>query len=276
MNKTNIFLVLGFCLLIITSCSNDDDENTPAKTLVQSFNIALNTSNAIPMVSDRSETGIIAMSLFDDNSLEFTITVNNLATTDALTAAHIHMGDVVSAGGVAITLVDGNNIAFAGNTANGTITLSTAEISTLQGGDVYVNVHSTESGPGLVRGQIDQSVDSAYNVSLSPANAVPPIMGRSESGTAYFRLVGSTLYYKVIVNDFDATDAIAGGHIHEGSSSVNGGVFISLEIFDISQLNVTKSIQLDSGNLTKINNDELYVNIHSNQQELGLLRGQIR
>jgi len=101
-------------------------------------------------------------------------------------------------------------------------------------------------------------------------------MGRSEEGNAYFRLDGSTMYFKVSVSNLDATDAISAGHIHEGSSTVNGGVLISLDITDETQLDVTKIITLSSVELDKINNDELYVNIHSNQQASGLLRGQIR
>jgi len=60
------------------------------------------------------------------------------------------------------------------------------------------------------------------------------------------------------------------------NSSRNGGVLISLDITDETQLDQTKIITLSSIELDKINNDELYVNIHSNQQASGLLRGQIR
>lgn len=271
------YLILTFSLfaLALTSCSKDDDSQTK-KTLLQSFDISLDNANSIPMVVGRNETGNIQMSLYDDNSLEFTITINNLSTTDGLTAAHIHTGDVVSTGSVAITLVDGSTISFSGNTATGTITLSTSQISILKGNNVYVNVHSTESASGLVRGQIDQTIDNAYNVALSPANEIPAVMGRSETGTAYFRLVGSTMYYKTIVNDLDGTDAITAGHIHEGSSTVNGGILINLELTDNAQLDITKTIILSTTELSKINNDELYVNIHSNQVGSGLLRGQIR
>ena len=268
--------MLSFSALLIISCSDDNNTVSPTKTLVQSFDILLDNANSIPMVTGRNETGNIQMSLFDDNSLEFTITVNNLSATDALTAAHVHTGDVVSTGGVVLTLVEGTIIAFSGNTATGTLTLTATEISALQGSNVYVNVHSTESASGLLRGQIDQTIDNAYNVSLSPDNEIPAVTGRSETGTAYFRLVGSTMYYKAIVNDLDATDAITASHIHEGSSTVNGGVLINLELIDNAQLDITKNITLSATDLTKIKTDELYVNIHSTQIGSGLLRGQIR
>ena len=267
------YLLFSFGLLLTVGCNDDDSTN---KTLLQIADVPLNSSNSIPAVTGRNETGIITLSLFDDNSLEFIIIINNLSSTDELSAAHVHKGDPVSTGSVEITLVDGTDITFSGNTASGTITLTADQISTLQGSDVYVNVHSTDIPSGLVRGQIDKSIDNAYNVALSPSNAVPPIVGRAEEGNAYFRIVGSTMYFKVSVSSLDATDAITAGHIHEGSSTENGGVLVSLDITDETQLDVTKSVTLSSDELAKINNDELYVNIHSTQQPSGLLRGQIR
>ena len=274
MKKRIYYLFFSIGFLLTLGCNNDDDSIT--KILLQAFDIELNTSNSIPTVNGRSETGNITMGLFDDNSLEFTITVNNLSSIDALSASHVHTGDLVSTGSVEITLVDGSDITFSGNTASGTIILTANQISVLLGSDVYVNVHSTDIPMGLVRGQIDKIISNAYNVALSPLNEVPPIMGRSEEGNAHFRLVGSTMYYKITVTNLDKTDAISGGHIHEGSSTVNGGVLIDLEISDNAQLDVTKSITLSSDELDKVNNDELYVNIHSNQVPSGLLRGQIR
>lgn len=269
MKMKYLFLALSFCTLLIFGCSEDED----SKTLVESFDVELDNAHSIPMVIGRTETGTVKMDLYDDNSLEFTITISNLAMTDELTMAHVHTGDVVSTGDVAIGLVDGSDIAFSDGMASGTVMLDGSQISTLQGSDVYVNVHSKESASGLIRGQIDQTIDNAYNVALSPANEVPAVMGRSESGSAYFRIVGSMLYYKVIVNDLDAADAITAGHIHEGGSMVNGGVF---KMLDIAGLDMTKNLMLSADELTKVNTDELYVNIHSTQQATGLLRGQIR
>lgn len=272
--KSKILLVLGFCVVLMSACKKDDD--AVAKKLVQSFNVALNTSNALPSVTGRDDSGNISMELYDDNSLDFTITADNLASSDELKAAHIHTGDVVSTGGIVITLVDGTDIKFSGNTASGTLSLSAAEVSTLKGSGVYVNVHSKEVGSGLLRGQIDQVIDAAYNVSLSPANAVPAITGRNETGAAYFRLVGSTMYYKVVVSDLDASDAIVAGHIHEGAAGANGGIVVSLAMTDNAQLAITKSVELSSELLNKVKNDQVYVNIHSSQVGSGLLRGQIR
>lgn len=274
MKKLNILLMFVFSALFAFSCT--DEEEVPVKVQVQTFDIMLDNANSIPMVMDRDETGDIQMNLYDDNTLEFTITINDLSGSDALTMAHVHTGDVVTAGGVAITLVDGTDISFSGNTATGEILLTDDEVATLQGSDVYVNVHSSEQPAGLVRGQIDQTIDNAYNVAMSPSNEIPAIEGRNETGSAFIRIIGTTMYYKVMVEDLDATDAITAGHIHEGTSTENGGVLINLEITDGEQLDQTKSLELSTDELSKVNNDALYVNIHSTQHGGGLLRGQIR
>ncbi|MDY7396121.1 CHRD domain-containing protein [Aureibaculum sp. 2210JD6-5] len=269
-------LLLLFCTALIgfTSSCLDNDNSGPA--IRAQAQIDLNTENEIPIVENRDETGTFLLNLFDDNTMEFSITVDNLSSSDDLTAAHIHTGDPVSTGGVAITLVDGTTISFQGNKATGTLQLTDTEVATLLGGDVYVNVHSTENPSGLVRGQLDQVVTEAYNVMLSPTNEIPSITDREDSGTAIFRIVGNKVYYKVSVMDLKAGDAITAGHIHEGDATVNGGVLINLELADETQLGITKSLELESSMLTQLKNDDLYVNIHSTDHPSGLMRGQIR
>ncbi len=244
MKKINFFISLSIIILLFSSCS--DDDSSTDKTLLQTFDVALNTENAIPMVAERDESGDISMKLYDDNSLDFTITINNLDATDILTAAHVHIGDVVSTGGVAITLVNGTDISFNGNTATGQLNLTSEEIAALKGDDIYVNVHSMQSAPGLVRGQVDQTIDNAYNIAISPSNEVPAVMGRNETGTAVLRIVGNSLYYKISVSELEATDMITAGHIHEGSSAMNGGVLVNLQMTGNDQLMTTSDVHCGS------------------------------
>lgn len=63
------------------------------------------------------------------------------------------------------------------------------------------------------------------------------------------------------------------GHIHEGSSTQNGPVYIN---FDITNLGTTKTLSLTQAQLTKVRTTAVYVNLHSTQIPSGLMRGQIR
>lgn len=269
-------LLLICCTLLIgftTSC-NDTDGSGP--TIIASGNISLTTENEIPIVENRDETGTFLLVLNSENQIEFSIVVNDLSASDELTVAHLHTGDPVSTGAPAISLVNGTDIVFQGNEATGIVQLTEAQVETLLGDDVYVNVHSTENPNGLVRGQLDQVIDEAYNVMLSPTNEIPSITDRNDSGTAIFRIIGDKVYYNVSVTNLQTGDAITAGHIHSGDATVNGDVQINLELTDDTQLGVTKTMILDADMLATLKTDALYVNVHSSDYPGGLMRGQIR
>ncbi len=269
-------LLLLFCSTLIGFTTSCNDSGDPGPLITASANIVLNTENEIPIVENRDETGTFLLTLFEDNHIEYSITIDDLSSSDNLTAAHIHSGDPVSTGAPVITLVDGTSVSFQGNRAIGILQLTQDEVDTLLGGDVYVNVHSTESPSGLVRGQLDQVIEEAYNVMLSPANEIPAITDRNDSGIAIFRIVGDKVFYKVSVADLESTDAITAGHIHSGDATVNGGVLINLELTDGTQLGISKNITLGASELTSLKEDPLYVNLHSTDHPSGLMRGQIR
>ena len=279
MKKTLILLLCSALIISVVGCiDGDSDTGSAIKTAA---NIALNTQNEIPLVENRNETGAFIINIFEDNHIEYSITINDLSSSDALTVAHIHAGDPVSTGVPIITLVDGTNIAFQGNKAIGTLQLTEAEITTLLGNDLYVNVHSTEQPTGLVRGQLDQIITNAFNVMLSPSNEVPAIDDRNDSGMAILRIVkdkdgNDKLFYNVSVMDIEMDDAITAGNIHSGAATENGDVVINLELTDDTQLGITKSLILEGDVLTQLKNDALYINLHSTDKPDGLIRGQIR
>ncbi|CAA7391430.1 CHRD domain-containing protein [Chryseobacterium fistulae] len=263
------FAFMTVLAMVIISCKDGDSPR-----LVSEFDVPLNTANSIPVVTGRSETGTASFQLYDNNLLAFQIKINNLLSSDKLTIAHIHTGDVASTGDVLVDLVDNSKITFSGGMASGQIQLTDAQMSRLtQGQNLYVNVHSTTYPQGLVRGQINQMVSDAYNIALSPSNEIPPVTGRSETGMAFIRIVDGVMYYRLVVNNLSSTDAITMGHIHEGSSTQNGPVYIN---FNISNLGTTKTLSLTPEQLTKVRTAAVYVNLHSTQIPSGLMRGQIR
>ena len=243
---------------------------------MKTFEISLSPLYSVPANTGRNETGMAILTLFDSGELGVDITINNLSSTDVLTASHIHSGDLVSNGGVLITLVDFQNISFVNNRATGVVLLSTQQFAEIQESDLYVNVHSQEKPSGLIRGSVDKVIDFAMDVMLSPSNVLPAIVGRNETGIAYLRLTAnSDLYYKLIVNDLDMTDALKSAHIHAASSGSNGGVMQALA-GGPSDFDITKMVTFDTAKRATFLNDDLYINVHTTQQPGGLLRGQIR
>jgi len=279
---SNILFLTVFTSLLLLGCGGDSGGSgpiipiNPPATLVETFQIDLSAQYSIPANTSSNATGMVTLELFSDNSLKYTITISGMANADVLTTAHIHMGDLVSTGIISMTLVDGTNRTFNGNTASGTINISNQDKNILQGDDVYLNVHSNNYPAGLARGSIDEDIDFAMDIDLSPSNNVPPLMGRSETGTTFLRLSSeSVLYYKINIIDLDMSDALKSAHLHTGMADETGPVFQTLAV-DPSDFEVTKSFLMNEADRMTFLTDYLYVNVHTDQEPAGLMRGQIR
>src|SRR6188474_3841186 len=96
-----LLLALPLCF---SNCENDDDSPTPTPTVAKEWNLNLDTKNENPAPAGRSETGTANFKLMSDNSLQYTITVNSLASGDALHNAHFHTGDPITNGPVILNL----------------------------------------------------------------------------------------------------------------------------------------------------------------------------
>jgi len=249
---------------------------------------------AVPLDA-RPETGTARLTLFRNTSvLSYTLTVSNLTAGDALIASHIHTGGVVQNGGVRIALA--TEAQFAGGTAvTASLVLTDQELADLTNpaNPFYVNVHSTQVGGGLLRGQLRQDIVLASNVALAPPAAAA---GRTETGAATLRVLSdNTLAFNLRVDNLSPTDSIVNAHIHEGSSTQDGAVFITLVggpnqvgqegrqagISFVAENGTDRAVGqflLTAEEVAALTNPgrAFYVQIHSNEVAAGLLRGQIR
>src|SRR6476620_797090 len=178
-----------------------------------------------PAPNGRNEEGDANLELLSDNSLKWDFHIHNLSPSDQLTAAHIHVGDAVTAGPVFINL----NPTFSGPGASGTVTgLRAGQVDSLLHMPVYINVHSTQVPGGLVRSQMDKSVSFAVDIPLSGNNEVPAV-STTASGLAMLRLTSDdTLFSFVSVQGIEANDTFTVSHVHRGVAGVNGPVRIFL------------------------------------------------
>ncbi len=282
MKKIIQILALITVVIFFESCSNsnNDDivivEEEDIRILLKTFNIEISAQYSIPANVDRIETGTVLLELYDDDTLDYTIIVNDLSSTDELLFAHVHTGDLVSNGHFAIGLINNIDNFFDGNTASGTFDLSQGQIDILNGPDIYFNLHSAEKQAGLLRGSLDKTIDFSMDIILSTSNTVPPVMGRIETGIVYLRMDSeSKLLYKILIDDLDKLDQITAAHIHFGETGTTGSVFITLAVSDLD-IGITKILEFTSGDKTIFLNDNLYINVHSLLESNGLLRGQIR
>ncbi|MGH2543745.1 MAG: CHRD domain-containing protein, partial [Ardenticatenaceae bacterium] len=118
-----------------------------------------------------------------------------------------------------------------------------------------------------------------FEANLSGANEVPPVdISSAASGRAVMALSedGTTLYYRVMVNDIVN---ITAAHIHLAPEGMNGDVIFTLYdgtgLFDPTHP-VSGSLTLDETQLGDLIDGNYYVNVHTTTNPGGEIRGQLR
>ncbi len=269
MKNSLVILVFAVCSVIMSSCSKSS--STPTTTVTWSTTVAMSAKYEVPAVAGRNETATADLQIMSDNTLKYNIVVNNLTAGDAVSAAHIHLGNAGVSGGVYIPFPG----PFTGTTISGTVQLTAGQADTLKTQEAYVNVHTTQAGGGLVRGQIDSKVVYAADIALNGANEIPAVT-TTATGVAIIRLTESKkLYIKVTVNNLESGDALTFAHFHSGTATVSGPVVLGFYSV-ASDFGIVKTISVDNSFYTSLLADPLYVNIHSTAHASGLIRGQIR
>jgi len=270
-SKNVLLLSLGLCVFLV-SC--EKNETVPQPQLVKEILVSLAAANENPQPAGRTESGSATVKIYADNSISVDATLVGLAAADNLTMAHFHVGDPVTNGPVVLDLKP----TFIGGSVKATLTgVRTSFIDSIKAGtaDIYLNVHSSQVGSGLVRGQLFNPVTFAASVSLAGANEVLAVT-TTATGVALLRLTADNkLYSKITVSNLEATDALTMAHIHSGAAGANGGVLIGL-CSSAADFGITKMNTPSPAVINSIKADAVYVNVHSTTRPSGIIRGQIR
>lgn len=263
-----IALLIACTACAIVSCKKSD--SPPAPTVIWTKSIPMSAKFELPAPAGRNETGTADIKLMSDHSLIYNIAITGLASGDALTAAHIHTGDAGTNGGVYIPFTG-----ISGSTVSGTVQLTQAQADSITNFPAYVNVHSTQVGSGLARGQIDSKVTFAADVTMVGANENPAVT-TTATGVALLRATeDKKLYTKITVTNLEAGDVLTAAHIHTGAAGVNGPVIIGF-YSSAAEFGTLKINVLDDVLYSSLLTGAVYVNAHSTAHPGGLVRGQIR
>ncbi len=148
MKKFGVGLLFVFIALVLAACTPGEDSGVR-------FSATLNGANERPDPVTTDGTGSFTATL-EGNSLMVEGTFSGLS--GAPTAAHIHEGSRDEAGPVVFPLtlmtVTTNSGSF-----DQTLTLTAAEIATLESDDYYVNVHTANNPGGEIRGQLERLLE---------------------------------------------------------------------------------------------------------------------
>ncbi|MBX2858928.1 MAG: CHRD domain-containing protein [Cellvibrionaceae bacterium] len=204
-------------------------------------------------------------------ALELTVITSNLVDPSV---AHIHSARVGNNGGILLALVQDDADATIWTAPGGT-QLGEDEFAAMVSGGNYVNVHSDANPAGEIRGQIltDNFILSTFE--LAGDQEAPPVATEA-SGNGYVLMDTATLGLEltVVTNNLEQASV---GHIHSARIGVNGGIFLALEQSEEEESvwSLPEATPLAQADFDDLLAGAKYVNIHSQANPAGEIRGQI-
>lgn len=183
----------------------------------------------------------------------------------AATAAHLH-GAAPGINGPVIVPLSGGPVTW-----SGTGVLTQAQLTALQAGDTYVNLHTPAHPGGEIRGDVQPAKVTRFSAVLDGAQSVPP-NGSTATGrmTAFLHEPDRVLVYEMDVTGLSGIVA----HIHRGAAGISGGVVYGLVGGGTRWCGVTP--RFGAADLSALLAGDLYVNVHTTAMPAGQIRGQLR
>lgn len=265
------------CLAILgmlsTSLSAQNDFSTTLSGSQQVLPIATTAQGSASATLDGSRLSV-------SGSFE---NLSSAVATDIAGGAHIHVGYAGQNGPVVFPLTLTLSADSLSGSFEDTFELTDEQIETLQGREMYINLHTEQYRGGEIRGQIIPSDANGYFTNLFGSYEVPVVMS-SGSGALSIDLVGNTLTvagsFMNLEGDFDAS--IGGGaHLHIGLAGQNGPVEIALNANTMDDLSsgifeaADNTFELSDGQIDLLQDRNMYANIHTTRNPSGEIRGQV-
>lgn len=285
------------------------------------FVAAMSPANEVPAITDydASGTGVLyvhvmrnAQGQIVSGSVDFLVTSTFPAAAVA-TGLHIHAGPAGANAGVTVNtgLSGTNTLAL---TAGRNIIQRQAQVmgtdmngvATLRGlfenpQNYYVNLHTTQFGGGIIRGQLYRAERNVLIGRMDARNEVPAITAVTASGTgtieairaydARYRYIGGIVVFDIDYN-LGGEATVTGLHIHNGAAGVNAGVVLNTGIGAGANSvttpangigNITRIVEVPANPQTAVthlegvfdNPEGYYVNLHTTTYGGGLIRAQL-
>jgi hypothetical protein len=237
-----------------------------------SFPVSMDGAQEVPpVVNNAYGVGVFNLSK-DLSKIRFNVVTQGLS--GSITGAHLHYGAAGAAGPVAVDFTTNVN----GNIISGTISAPSQDlIDSMMLSKVYLNVHTAANPGGEIRGQLlNHKRFLFFDAAIDGAQEVPSVSTNAR-GSASIKLNSTydTLWYDIAVTGLSGT--ISSAHFHNGAAGFNGAVEYDLA----SGINGNRiSGKVMGGNLTtalinKFLRGECYINIHTDANPSGEIRGQV-
>ncbi len=221
-------------------------------------------------VATTTGSGLAVATVSNDlTSVEVWMVSDGLSGT--VGAAHFHMGSLGNNGGVVLDLssgVDDNDIHFTGP-------ISEAVVSALLSGEIYINAHTPAFPGGEIRGQMYRLARDGYAFDLCPEQEVGVIVAPGAVGSAAITIDRLHSNLNILVATDGLTGPLTGAHFHEAPIGTNGSVIVDLTGFFADGFVSGYGIGTDTALVNRLRDGSVYVNVHTNANPGGEIRGQV-
>lgn len=268
--KLRFFLLLVLSSsLLLSGCDLFDDDDDPPPANIQTFNLSLTgQQESPPVTTNASGEGVLTVNL-DTGEVSGSLTTTGMTAS----AAHIHEGFGGTVGPIIITLQQDTVNTSIWRLPTGAL-LSDTQLVSLQDGGLYVNVHSVTFPAGEIRAQIVTEDIELIQLTLSARQQVPPLTPVS-TGVAVATLNTVTDELTLHVRSWGLANGVA-AHIHRAKAGYNGDIVLDLQQDDADEEHwFLDTLILDSNQRSQLDGAEFYINVHSQANPSGELRGQI-
>lgn len=233
----------------------------------------LDASQEVP-AGTSTGTGLATFNLSKNGAeVNYFVVVDGL--TGAIDAAHLHNAPAGENGGVVVNLADGID----GNVISGSFDPSEVEglLEAMNAGEIYINVHTAANPSGEIRGQLMLQKRLSHDAYMNVAQEIPAPVGASANGLAVVGLnyTLDTLFYEVQLEGL--TGPLTGAHFHDGALGNTGGVLIGItDNIDGNRIEgFAIGAALTNENIVKFLSGEVYLNVHTEANPAGEIRGQV-
>lgn len=212
------------------------------------------------------------------DSIWYDVAITSL--TGAISSAHFHEGTVGNSGGVVVNVSPDIN----GNRIKGKAAVDAETVHDFLTGGMYLNIHTTANAAGEIRGQVYPLAREGYVFSLDGGQQTPGIIVNGEgSGMVSIDRDQTNAHFMMSVSQL--TGAITGAHFHIAPKGESGAVVFNLSDYfdkDGSEdgafgywTSTDATTPFLTQNSMQFRSDSVYVNIHTDANAAGEVRGQV-
>lgn len=145
----------------------------------------------------------------------------------------------------------------------------------LEGG-LYLLATTGDDEVGLLRAQIIPPNIRVMRLMLSGDQEVPPISDSDASAVAFVTLNSDSNQVTIHANTSDLSGPATMAHLHQGAVGENGGILADMQQDAVATERWSlESFELDSEQMTLFESSSTYINIHTEQNPGGEVRGQV-